>query len=163
MAPGFSSWARAEFGVRRNPGSAAGWFDRCVASRKRRLSAFIPVSRETVENVQTVAADLGLAGAAVLGEERDQATRPLDVEGVEDVALHSPRTQQPGMFELGEMMGKRRRRHADPVRDFSGGKAVRALLHEKAEYGQAVSLGQRRKRGDGLYSFHNSTIVEISK
>ena len=50
---------------------------------------------------------------------------------------------------------------AERFRDLARRQSIGAGLHEQAERGEPRFLGERGKRGDGVFVFHISSIVEM--
>jgi hypothetical protein len=80
-----------------------------------------------------VAADLGVAAAAVLGEEGQQRAHALDVDCIDDAALVARRGDEARPLELGEMRRQRGGRHLQALGDLPGRQADCALTDEEAK------------------------------
>lgn len=100
--------------------------------------------------------------AAVFGQEGDQAPRPLDVDGIEDVSLDPPGSEPACALQMGEVMRQCGWRHSYPLGDLASRKAFRPLTHEHPEHRQAMLLGQRSEGFHSKLTFHDSTLVKSS-
>jgi hypothetical protein len=65
------------------------------------------------------------------------------------------------VFELGEMEGERGRGELQTFGDLPGWQSFRAGLHEQPEDLEAVPLGERSERRNGLGRFHVLIYMEI--
>jgi hypothetical protein len=100
--------------------------------------------------------------AAIFGQEGDQAPRPLDVDGIEDVSLDPPGSEPAGALQMGEVMRQRGRRHSYPLGDLARRKAFRPLAYEQPEHRQAMLLGEGSEGFHSNFAFHNSTLLKLS-
>jgi hypothetical protein len=101
-----------------------------------------------------VGADLGVAAAAVLGQERQQRTHALDVDRVDDAALVARRGDEAGALEMGEMRRQGRGRDRQPLGDLSGRQAKGTLADQEAEDLQPGGVRQRGERLQGVWCLH---------
>lgn len=95
-----------------------------------------------------------MAAAAVLGQERQQAAHPLDVDRVEDPPLVAPRGRQSGTLELGQMRRQGRGRDGQPLGDLPGRQADCALADQEAEDLEPGRVRQGGKRLQGVRGLH---------
>jgi hypothetical protein len=101
-----------------------------------------------------VAADLRVATAAVLGQERQQRAHALDLDRVEDAALVAPGGGEPGALELGEMRREGRGRDLEPLGDLPGRQPDRALSEQEAKDLQPGGVRESGKRLQGIWRVH---------
>jgi hypothetical protein len=72
--------------------------------------------------------------AAVLDQEREQLSDPLDVDGVDDAPLIAPGAEQTRAFELREVRRHGRCRNTQALGDPPRGQADRPFAHEQPEH-----------------------------
>ncbi len=101
--------------------------------------------------------------AAVLGQEREQAPRSLDVDGVEDAPFDSPRSQQAGALQVRQVVRQGRGRHGNARGNLPRRQPVWPFADQQPEHCQAVLLGERCEGFYGMPLFHNSRVLEIWK
>jgi hypothetical protein len=67
------------------------------------------------------------------------------------------------MAKLIEVKGQSGRGKPQPLPDTPGRQAFRAGLHQQPKHIEAGFLSERRKRGNGVYLFQISKIIEIMR
>ncbi len=99
--------------------------------------------------------------AAIFGQERQQAPRSLDVDGVENAPFDPPRSQQAGALQMREVVRQGRGRHGNACGNLPRRQPARPFANQQPEYRQAVLLGERCERFYGTLLFHISVVLEI--
>ena len=99
------------------------------------------------------------ATATILGEIGDQTVHRGEVGGVKQLPADAALRHQPGMGELLQMKGQRRRQDAERAGNASRRQTVRPALHQQTERFEPRVVRERAKRGNGFLGLHGNLPI----
>jgi hypothetical protein len=105
--------------------------------------------------------DTGIAAAAVLGQKGYEAVHGVEIGGTDHETPLLPARHQIGMRQFLQMKRQRGRWNRQRLADLAGGQAFRAGLNQQSKNAETGLLSERRQRGNNIFCFHNSIIIEI--
>src|SRR5262249_52318462 len=104
----------------------------------------------------------GCAGAAVFGEEADQARHRAEVRRIDDEASVLARRHQIRVRQVLQMEGEARRGKPQLLGGFAGRHAFRPRDDEQAEDREARIMGKRAQRADSKVRVHEAENTSIA-
>src|SRR5687767_2900401 len=101
------------------------------------------------------------AAAAVLRQERHERRHALEVDRVIDEAAFLPSGDEAALRERLQVERQGCRRNVELLSDDARSHALRPRLDEETEDRKTGVLRERGERGDGVFDFHVSSIMEM--
>jgi hypothetical protein len=112
------------------------------------------------QQARKVAAQLGPAGAAGLGQEAEQRAKRREPGCVDHLPALTGGQHQAGTLQRAEVERGGRSRQAEPVGDLAGRQPVRSTFDQQPQRRQTALLRQGGEDLDGGFDFHASNIME---
>jgi hypothetical protein len=99
-----------------------------------------------------------MVAAAIIQQMADDAADACAVHGIEQMPPVAPRTDQPGLFQRGEMERQARGGQPQGAPDIACGKPGIACGNHMADKRKPLFIGERLQGDEGFTWVHGSTI-----